>query len=1060
MALTKVGGGIIQQPIDVGIITATSVNASGVITATSFDGNVTGDVTGNVTGNLTGNVTGNVTGNLTGDVTGNTSGTAGGLTGTPNITVGSVTATTGNFSGNLDVGGVLTYEDVTNVDAVGIVTARIGVKASNIQIGVTGGTEIDTTSGNLTLDSAGGTTTVDDYLTVTGGGNVSAGDWRFTGASNKHVTWDNSEGALEWEDNAKATFGTGNDLQIYHDGSNSQIKETGAGGLKITGGDIYLRNPSDDDMIHAQSGGYVKLYHSGSEKLETTSTGAVVTGILTATSSISGSDYEIAAIDSTISDTAVDVFIYDTSKDSDGGAWRKRTQHTSWYNETLNTATRGSRREFPAVAVIVVTAATTRKLYIYDGDDPDLPMWMVIDTIDGQWPQTESSSLYALNGIIALGSSSDSEPLYETRNRLDLYYFVSDKIESSGGAPGGSYYGTVDGLVNRRSHAANLGSPAGNSVYPLVNIRVNDVAMTVLPNAPIDDATGLPVPTIAVATDGGVSVIKDTGIVVDITDTTANWNYFRTVNFTPNYKLIINGSYNGTENNILHVCDIPSADVSQNTVNNRIASLNSRYYHQDSSIPNTKVGTNYTVIPQETEKNNLVLGSQAALNFVAENPESQNGIQSDSMVAYATTSYNTGWMHGDIKGAFLSDTDTTDAVGTELHPNGNSNFSSTDVSYISNSASGTATVTSGQLVLSGGTSNYSDHIITVSNLEVGAQYIITIDYVAKSANAGKIGFYVNGAYLNELNDGSGYAHRNAGESYSFYFTTAYSSRTIDLVTGGSTSDTHTFDNWSIKKVEEDRSVNNNGLQVFGTVPKQVVATGADLVAYGPFSHTNHLKQPYNSDLQWDGNSTWSISFWIYFTQNQAYDTVLSRQQSDGSGNRWSIQTGNQNVITFKAQGSSRVDVPGDSIHSQWRHICFTQEGGLYRSYRDGVEVGTYVGSDNFSNTSAELYIGREAGVEADHSKLALVRISNSFPSAEQVKKMYEDEKVLFQENVKCTLYGSSDAVTALAYDDDTNLLHVGTSSGRSDFQGLRRINNTTTAVTTAITAQNEFIIEQ
>ncbi len=67
---------------------------------------------------------------------------------------------------------------------------------------------------------------------------------------------------------------------------------------------------------------------------------------------------------------------------------------------------------------------------------------------------------------------------------------------------------------------------------------------------------------------------------------------------------------------------------------------------------------------------------------------------------------------------------------------------------------------------------------------------------------------------------------------------------------------------------------------------------------------------------------------------------------------------------------------------------------------------------------------------------------------------------MFKENSACTLYGSSDAVTALAYDDDTDLLHVGTSSGRSDFQGLRRINNTTTAVTTAITAQNEFIIEQ
>ena len=74
--------------------------------------------------------------------------------------------------------------------------------------------------------------------------------------------------------------------------------------------------------------------------------------------------------------------------------------------------------------------------------------------------------------------------------------------------------------------------------------------------------------------------------------------------------------------------------------------------------------------------------------------------------------------------------------------------------------------------------------------------------------------------------------------------------------------------------------------------------------------------------------------------------------------------------------------------------------------------------------------------------------------------MYEDEKHLFQENAKATLYGSSDAVTAIAYDDTTNLLHVGTSAGRSEFQGLRRITNTTDAVTTAISARNSLIIEQ
>ena len=92
--------------------------------------------------------------------------------------------------------------------------------------------------------------------------------------------------------------------------------------------------------------------------------------------------------------------------------------------------------------------------------------------------------------------------------------------------------------------------------------------------------------------------------------------------------------------------------------------------------------------------------------------------------------------------------------------------------------------------------------------------------------------------------------------------------------------------------------------------------------------------------------------------------------------------------------------------------------------------------------------------------LALVRASASAPSPEQVKKMYEDEKVLFQENSKATLYGSSDAVTALAYDEVTDQLHVGTSAGRSNFQGLRRINNTTDPVTTAISAHDTFIIEQ
>ena len=88
----------------------TGVVVTGVATATSFSGN------------------------LTGNVTGNASGTAGGLTGSPNITVGSVTGTTGSFSGSVSIGGTLTYEDVTNVDSVGIVTTRTGTDLQGFKV--------------------------------------------------------------------------------------------------------------------------------------------------------------------------------------------------------------------------------------------------------------------------------------------------------------------------------------------------------------------------------------------------------------------------------------------------------------------------------------------------------------------------------------------------------------------------------------------------------------------------------------------------------------------------------------------------------------------------------------------------------------------------------------------------------------------------------------------------------------------------------------------------------------------------------------------------------------
>ena len=68
---------------------------------------------------------------FTGDLTG-TASLASGLTGTPNINVGVLTATSLSVSGNVSIAGTLTYEDVTNVDSIGLITARNGIIVTGV----------------------------------------------------------------------------------------------------------------------------------------------------------------------------------------------------------------------------------------------------------------------------------------------------------------------------------------------------------------------------------------------------------------------------------------------------------------------------------------------------------------------------------------------------------------------------------------------------------------------------------------------------------------------------------------------------------------------------------------------------------------------------------------------------------------------------------------------------------------------------------------------------------------------------------------------------------------
>ena len=93
-----------------------------------------------------------------------------------------------------------------------------------------------------------------------------------------------SSGNVNLIDNNKLQFGTGNDLQIYHNGSYSYIHDSGTGPLYIRATDLIFKSAVDnDDYAKFYENGAVEFFYSNSKKIETTSTGVAVTGVLSAT---------------------------------------------------------------------------------------------------------------------------------------------------------------------------------------------------------------------------------------------------------------------------------------------------------------------------------------------------------------------------------------------------------------------------------------------------------------------------------------------------------------------------------------------------------------------------------------------------------------------------------------------------------------------------------------------------------------------------------------------------------------------------------------------------------
>jgi hypothetical protein len=355
----------------------------------------------------------------------------------------------------------------------------------------------------------------------------------------------------------------------------------------------------------------------------------------------------------TSSTTIGAVFLYDTSQDSDGGKWRKKCKGLSWFDEA-SSATRSARSEFPAMALIVAdnVSANNETVTVYDLDDPAMPVWMVFQAVGSlTWPVSAATavnidSLYALNGRLYVGSNYS----------LIEYNFVGDDIRLGEVNP---YYLKSGRTIASRNAASSY--QAGGDGYAMVNANVNDVAATVLEGAEIG-ALGLPIPTVAVATAGGLSVIHANGSVYDSSTTGA----MEGVDFLENGKLAVRRDNSGSS--IVNVYD---PNYWADSFGSAATFVETAHGSASSYIPNF-IGSN--PVTKHTGKNDLAIGTESGLNLYKYN----EGNPAESAVAYVTSDYTTGWMCGDIRLAALTKTNLMadrSVKGNTLTENGSLNAS-------------------------------------------------------------------------------------------------------------------------------------------------------------------------------------------------------------------------------------------------------------------------------------------------------------------------------------------------------------------------------------------------
>ena len=196
-----------------------------------------------------------------------------------------------------------------------------------------------------------------------------------------------------------------------------------------------------------------------------------------------------------------------------------------------------------------------------------------------------------------------------------------------------------------------------------------------------------------------------------------------------------------------------------------------------------------------------------------------------------------------------------------------------------------------------------------------------------------------------------------------------------------------------------------------------------------------------------------------------HQTIVSRTNREFDISILNSSYGNKIRVYSTTEGGTMQSSDSETAMTTdlWQHVCVNYLGGRHiHIYIDGRLDAVRQKDYDIDSASADFYVGvRDTSGTLAHAatacKLSLLRISNDCPSPEQIQKIYSEEWKLFRDNIKATIYGSGTNGNALAVDPELKTIYVGTSAGRSDFNGLCRINNTTDGISQVLSAAKGLI---